>query len=68
MPQVQAANLPDVFSTTVVLVFYFFVNNMLTGIEVTLSCIYTNAQFGMDIFRFSMAPFAKIATDGQQLK
>jgi len=30
----QTAALPDVFSTTVLLVFYFFVNNMLTGIEV----------------------------------
>eukprot|EP00658_Telonema_sp_P-2_P080351 TRINITY_DN7984_c0_g1_i4.p1 TRINITY_DN7984_c0_g1~~TRINITY_DN7984_c0_g1_i4.p1 ORF type:complete len:486 (-),score=40.63 TRINITY_DN7984_c0_g1_i4:319-1776(-) len=32
--QSDVAALPDVFSTTVLLVFYFFVNNMLTGIEV----------------------------------
>eukprot|EP00656_Telonema_subtile_P013624 TRINITY_DN1691_c0_g1_i2.p1 TRINITY_DN1691_c0_g1~~TRINITY_DN1691_c0_g1_i2.p1 ORF type:complete len:494 (-),score=76.73 TRINITY_DN1691_c0_g1_i2:123-1604(-) len=32
--QVDASSLPDVFSTTVLLVFYFFVNNMLTGLEV----------------------------------
>lgn len=45
--QAKAANIPDVFTTTVLLVLYFFANNMLAGVEVL------HGMFSVDTYEWT---------------